>query len=88
MPTSRVFMVNRTQRVSVQSLRRVTASLGEALQHPRDPVERMLRAWKVYVTCPDVGLSLFAFTDLCDNLARDIDLLELALLQRIALGMK
>lgn len=49
----------------------MTVSLGEALQHPRDPVERMLGACKVYITSPNVGLSLFAFIDLCDNLARD-----------------
>lgn len=65
------FIGNRPHGMSVQSFRRVTVSLGGALQHPRDPVEGMQVVFEVYIESVNVGLNLFAFTDLCDNLARD-----------------
>lgn len=63
-------MGNRPHGVSVQSLRRTAVSLGGALLCPRDPVERMQGACKIHISSVNVGSSLFAFTDLCDNLAR------------------
>lgn len=70
MSASGVFMGNRPHGESVQSLRRGAVSLSEALLYSRDSVEKMQGGCKICISSVNVSLNLFAFTDLCDNLAR------------------
>lgn len=54
---------------SAQSLRRMALSLGGTLQHPGVPVERawVERGSRASAVSANIGLSLFAFTDLSDG---------------------